>query len=159
MNKPNPNNNDYVNIASYLTRTAKTQPHKRAVVCPAGRDKKGRIAYSHLTFIQLDQESDCLAHGLTAAGITHGTRTVLMVKPSLDFFTLIFALFKTGAVPVVVDPGMGIQRMVGCFKSSVPRHLSASPWPTWFGPFTPNFLKPSKPGSPSVAAGSGEASH
>ena len=43
MNKPNPNNNDYVNIASYLTRTAKTQPHKRAVVCPAGRDKKGRI--------------------------------------------------------------------------------------------------------------------
>jgi len=141
MNKPNPNNNDYVNIASYLTRTAKTQPHKRAVVCPAGRDKKGRIAYSHLTFIQLDQESDCLAHGLTAAGITHGTRTVLMVKPSLDFFTLIFALFKTGAVPVVVDPGMGIQRMVGCFKSSRPEAFIGIPLAHVVRTVYPGFFK------------------
>jgi acyl-CoA synthetase (AMP-forming)/AMP-acid ligase II len=141
MNKPNPNNNDYVNIASYLTRTAKTQPHKRAVVCPAGRDKKGRIAYSHLTFIQLDQESDCLARGLAAAGVTHGTRTVLMVKPSLDFFTLIFALFKTGAVPVVVDPGMGIQRMVGCFKSSRPEAFIGIPLAHVVRTVYPGFFK------------------
>ena len=141
MNKPNPNNNDYVNIASYLTRTAKTQPHKRAVVYPAGRDNKGRIAYSHLTFIQLDQESDCLAHGLAAAGVTHGTRTVLMVKPSLDFFTLIFALFKTGAVPVVVDPGMGIQRMVGCFKSSRPEAFIGIPLAHVVRTVYPGFFK------------------
>ena len=127
MSKPDTDNSDCVNIASYLTRTAKTQPYKRAVIYPAGRDKKGRIAYSHLTFKQLDQESDSLAHGLTAAGVTHGTRTVLMVKPSLDFFTLIFALFKTGAIPVVVDPGMGIQRMVGCFKSSRPEAFIGIP--------------------------------
>ena len=140
MSKLDPDNSDYVNIASYLTRTAETQPHKRAVVYPAGRDKKGRVAYSHLTFQQLDRESDCLAHGLTAAGVTHGTRTVLMVKPSLDFFCLIFALFKTGAVPVVVDPGMGIQRMVACFKSSRPRafigiplaHVVRSVYPGFF---------------------------
>ncbi len=141
MSKPDPNNNDYVNIASYLTRTAKTQPHKRAVVYPAGRDKKGRIAYSHLTFIQLDQESDCLAHGLTAAGVTHGTRTVLMVKPSLDFFALIFALFKTGAIPVVVDPGMGIQRMVGCFKSSRPEAFIGIPLAHVVRTVYPGFFK------------------
>ncbi len=34
----------------------------------------------------------------------------MMVKPSLDFFTIIFALFKAGAIPVVVDPGMGISQ-------------------------------------------------
>ena len=141
MNKPDPNNNDYVNIASYLTRTAKTQPHKRAVVYPAGRDKEGRIAYSHLTFLQLDQESDCLAHGLTAAGVTHGTRTVLMVKPSLNFFVLIFALFKTGAVPVVVDPGMGIQRMVGCFKSSRPEAFIGIPLAHVVRTVYPGFFK------------------
>ena len=140
MSKANSRNSDYVNIASYLTHTAKIQPHKRAVVYPAGRDKKGRVAYSHLTFLQLDRESDCLAHGLTAAGVTHGTRTVLMVKPSLDFFSLIFALFKTGAVPVVVDPGMGIQRMLACFKSSRPEafigiplaHVVRSVYPGFF---------------------------
>ena len=141
MSKPNTSNSDTVNIASYLTRTAKTQPHKRAVVYPAGRDKKGRIAYSHLTFKQLDQESDCLAHGLTAAGVAHGSRTVLMVKPSLDFFVLIFALFKTGAIPVVVDPGMGIQRMVGCFKSSRPEAFIGIPLAHVVRTVYPGFFK------------------
>ncbi len=120
MNTPEPNTEDQVNIAGYLKQAAEHRPYKRAVVCPAGREKKGRVAYAHLTFLQLDQESDRLSHGLTSAGVTRGVRTVLMVKPSLDFFILIFALFKTGAIPVVVDPGMGIHRMVGCFKSTRP---------------------------------------
>ncbi len=107
-----------VNVSVYLRRMAEMQPYKRAVVYPVGWDEKGRIAYTHLTFLQLDQESDYMAHGLENAGITRGTRTVLMVRPSLEFFALTYALFKTGAVPVVVDPGMGTQRMLQCLKES-----------------------------------------
>ena len=81
------------NVASLLKRMARVQPHKKAVIYPFGRDRCGRVAYTHLTFQQLDQESDHLAWGLENAGITRGTRTILMVKPSLDFFTLTFALF------------------------------------------------------------------
>jgi acyl-CoA synthetase (AMP-forming)/AMP-acid ligase II len=29
-----------------------------------------------------------------------------MVRPSPEFFLLMFALFKAGAVPVLVDPGI-----------------------------------------------------
>ena len=47
---------------------ARSQPYKRAVVCPSGRDAEGRVAYTHLTFRQLDIESDCLARGLDDAG-------------------------------------------------------------------------------------------
>lgn len=141
MNKSEPVNSEYVNIASYLKQAAETQPFKRAVVFPATRDKKGRIAYSHLTFLQLDQESDSLAHGLTAAGCIRGTRTVLMVKPSLDFFVLIFALFKIGAVPVVVDPGMGVQRMVGCFKSTRPEAFIGIPLAHLVRTIYPGFFK------------------
>jgi acyl-CoA synthetase (AMP-forming)/AMP-acid ligase II len=50
-----------------------------------------------------------------------------MVKPSIEFFALIFAIFKTGAVPVVVDPGMGIRRMLACFKSTRPQAFIGSP--------------------------------
>jgi acyl-CoA synthetase (AMP-forming)/AMP-acid ligase II len=113
-------NHSYVNVSSYLTRMAIARPYQRAVVYPAGRDRNGRVAYAHLTFRQLDRESDRLAHGLVKAGLTRGTRTILMVKPSLEFLALVFAMFKCGAVPVVVDPGMGIRRMVGCFKESRP---------------------------------------
>ena len=127
MSPSDQHNTDFVNIAAYLNRAAQTQPYKRAVVYPAGRDEYGRITYSHLTFMQLDRESDYLAHGLETAGITRGVRTVLMVKPSIEFFALIFAIFKTGAVPVVVDPGMGIRRMVACFKSTRPQGFIGIP--------------------------------
>jgi acyl-CoA synthetase (AMP-forming)/AMP-acid ligase II len=114
-------------VATYLRTMARIQPYKRAVVCPAGRDSQGRVAYTHLTFRQLDIESDCLAQGLDEAGVSRGVRTILMVKPSLDFFALVFALFKVGAVPVVVDPGMGVSRMLNCLQESRAQALIGIP--------------------------------
>ena len=116
-----------VNIAHRLKHTALRLPYKKAVVAPAGRDRRGRIAYTHLTFEQLDRESDNLARGLNQTGIGRGVKTVLMVKPGIDFFVLIFALFKVGAIPVVVDPGMGIARMLRCLESTAPEAFIGIP--------------------------------
>ena len=116
-----------INISTYLRKMAKKFPSKRAVVCPVGKDKYSRTAYTHLTFHQLDQDSDRLARSLERAGIGRGIRTILMVKPSLNFFIIIFALFKTGAVPVVVDPGMGLTRMISCLKETRPQGFIGIP--------------------------------
>jgi acyl-CoA synthetase (AMP-forming)/AMP-acid ligase II len=116
-----------INVADRLAHTARTRPMRRAVVCPAGRDRCGRVAYAHLTFGQLDRESDAVAHGLQASGIARGTRTILMVRPSIEFFVVIFALFKLGAVPVVVDPGMGIRRLLACYRSTRPQAFIGIP--------------------------------
>ena len=35
-----------------------------------------------------------------------------MVKPGLDLIQIVFALLKLGAVPVVIDPGMGLGRFL-----------------------------------------------
>jgi olefin beta-lactone synthetase len=110
--------NESVNVAYQLQDMARKHPYTPAVVCPLKQNRVYGLAYTHLTFRQLDRESDCLAHGLLKYGIKRGTRTILMVKPSLDFFVLMFALFKTGAVPVVVDPGMGLKRMLNCLSES-----------------------------------------
>lgn len=107
-----------VNVATRLKTMARIQPYRRAVICPTGKDRNGRIAYSHLTFRQLDRESDCFAHGLEAAGIQRGTRTILMVRPSLELFALTYAMLKVGAVFVMVDPGMGVRRMLSCLRES-----------------------------------------
>lgn len=106
------------NVAAHLPKMAEQQPHMRAVVFPTGRDKEGRVSYSHYTYQQLNQTCDKIAHGLESVGIKRGTKTVLMVKPSLDFFALTFALFKVGAVPVMIDPGMGIKRMLHCLRTT-----------------------------------------
>ncbi|WP_457553232.1 fatty acid CoA ligase family protein [Desulfobacula sp.] len=109
------------NISQGLKKIQGKYPFKRAIVYPGGRDKKGRVLYSQMTFSQLEAESDKLAFGLERIGIIRGTRTILMVPPGMEFFITIFAMFKVGAVPVVVDPGMGIERMLQCLKQGKPK--------------------------------------
>jgi len=111
----------YTNISLGLKKTQKKYPYKRAVVYPVKRDKKGHVLYSQMTFTQLEKESDRLAFGLEKIGITRGCRTILMVTPGMEFFITIFAMLKVGAVPVVVDPGMGIDRMLHCLKQGKPK--------------------------------------
>ena len=111
---------DFVNIASHLPRIARQQPETLAVACPAGRDSSGRYRWVRQSFKQLDEESNRLARGLAEAGIGRGVRTVLMVPPTPEFFALTFALFKVGAVPVLVDPGMGIPNLKTCLAEAEP---------------------------------------
>ncbi len=108
------------NVAAHLERMAKEWPHRRAVVVPEGRDAAGRRAYAHLTFAQLEALSSTYAHGLERQGIGRGVRTVLMVTPGLDFVALVFALFKVGAVTVLVDPGIGRKALLTCLAESEP---------------------------------------
>ncbi len=116
-----------VNIASHLPAMARHQPHRQAVVFPHGRDAANRVSYTHLTFRQLDDESDRIAAGLIDHGITRCMRTVLMVTPSLDFFALTFALFKIGAVPVLIDPGMGVKNLGKCLAEAQPEAFIGVP--------------------------------
>lgn len=118
---------DQVNIAERLRESARLYPHQKAVVFPAGRDSQGRVTYSHLTFVQLDEESDRLAKGLIDFGVQPGHRLVLMVRPSLEFIALTFALFKTGAVAVLIDPGMGRSNIFDCLVTVEPDGFVAIP--------------------------------
>ena len=108
------------NIADGLTAIAQQRPDAIAVFAPSGRDAAGRTRHTHLTFRQLDELSDLAAVGLTRDGICDGSRTVLMVRPSLAFFALTFGLFKAGAVPVLVDPGLGIKNIGPALAEAAP---------------------------------------
>lgn len=109
-----------VNIASHLPAMARHQPDALAVVVQGSRAADGRHSYEEWTAAKLNEESDRVAHGLMELGIVRGTRTVLMVTPSLAFFSLTFALFKVGAVPVMVDPGMGVRNLKTCLEEAQP---------------------------------------
>lgn len=108
------------NIAEHLTRMAVDRPHQIAIFVPAGQDRFGRQAHTHLTYAQLEAQTNQLAAGLTAVGIGQGVRTVLMVRPSLELFLLMFALFKAGAVPVLVDPGIDRAALGQCLAQAEP---------------------------------------
>jgi len=100
-----------VNIATALADAARRDPSAPALILPDG---------SRVSYRDLDADADRIARGLAAAGVVPGTRTVLMVPPGREFFPLVFGLFRAGAVPVVVDPGMGVARMRSCLAEASP---------------------------------------
>lgn len=106
------------NIARHLPIMAAAQPDALAVAQQIRT--AGRFTYTRFSAWDLEQESNRLAHGLLRIGIGPGVRTVLMVKPSIEFFCLTFALFKAGAIPVMVDPGMGIRNLKECLAEAAP---------------------------------------
>src|SRR5438309_11200544 len=108
-----------LNIAAPLPLMADRRPDHPAVIRP-------HIG-AHLTFRQLNEECDRYAWGLSRLGVGRGTRTLLMVKPGGDFFSLTFALFKLGAVPVLIDPGMGKANLLGCIEEADPEAFIAVP--------------------------------
>lgn len=115
------------NIASWLPEMARLQPGKSAVVVPDGRGADGRARWVSLDFAALDERSDRYGQALRLAGITRGTRTVLMVKPGLDFFALVFGLFKIGAVIVLVDPGLDRRALSQCLREAQPQAFVGIP--------------------------------
>ncbi|MBN1866743.1 AMP-binding protein [Candidatus Sumerlaeota bacterium] len=118
---------DSINIASHLPRMARLQPDETAIVVQKVSRATRRIRYRSWTFARLDEESDAIARGLARIGVGRGVRTVLMVKPGFDFFALAFALFKVGAVPVLIDPGMGVRNLKACLAQAAPEAFIGIP--------------------------------
>jgi acyl-CoA synthetase (AMP-forming)/AMP-acid ligase II len=110
---------DIVNISRPLTEMAGLQPDTPAIIFP----QEGRS----LTFRELDQDSDRLAAGLGTIGIVRGTRVALLVPPSPELFAVTFAMFKAGAVPVFIDPGIGARNMKGCLAEAEPEAFIGIP--------------------------------
>ncbi|HMC12032.1 MAG TPA: AMP-binding protein, partial [Pirellulaceae bacterium] len=116
-----------VNAGLRLSETARLNSHGIAVAMPRGRDAAGKRIYESLTFRQLDDDSDLLADGLASIGVKPGMRLVLMVPPSIDFISLVFAMFKAGVVTVLIDPGMGRRNLVHCLADSEPEGFIGIP--------------------------------
>ncbi|MBK9669487.1 MAG: AMP-binding protein [Thermomonas sp.] len=111
------------NIAAALPRLARERPDQVAMRCP-GRRGGYQVA---ITYAQLDARSDAIAAGLARRGIVRGTRTVVMVRPTPEFFLLMFALFKAGAVPVLVDPGIDRRALKQCLDEARPEAFIGIP--------------------------------
>jgi acyl-CoA synthetase (AMP-forming)/AMP-acid ligase II len=107
-----------LNVSSFLSSQAKKSPEAKAIVYPLKPNFWSPKSYVDLSFSELDTMVDALMHQFLSSGVKCGTRVLLMVKPGLDLIQIVFALLKLGAVPVVIDPGMGLGRFFDCAKQS-----------------------------------------
>ena len=109
------------NVGAHLARQAIARSEQPAVVVPRGRGTGGRREYESLSFAALDALCDRYAHGLQALGVQRGDRVLVLVRQGFELIALVFALFKMGAVPVMIDPGMGREAFLGCVARARPR--------------------------------------
>jgi acyl-CoA synthetase (AMP-forming)/AMP-acid ligase II len=97
-----------------LAANAAALPDKAAFIYP----EKG--IWKTVTYAGLLDSADRFARGLEACRVEPGMRAALMTPPSADFFALAFALLKTGVVPIIVDPAIGLKKAGECLHESRP---------------------------------------
>jgi len=112
---------------SAASASASAAANDRKVRCA---EHEGRIDYLELTFRELEAEVDAWCAKLIrqSGGETwRGVRTLVMLRQGLPLIAAVFALFKLGAVPIIIDPGMGLKNFLRCVARSRPKALVGIP--------------------------------
>lgn len=108
------------NVAFGLDEMAAKIPNSKAIYYPVKKKSAHHYLYNDITFLSLKNESNRIAKGLLEYGFRPGDHVALMVTPSIDFFSLTFALFKAGIVPILIDPGIGLRNLKTCLNEAKP---------------------------------------
>lgn len=119
---------ELTNIADILPSRAAELGDAIAIRCPGRKGRDGFARYDlTISYRALDARVEALARGLQAYGIGRGTRAVVMLKPSIEFFLVMFALLRNGAVPVLIDPGIARSALKQCLREAEPQAFIGIP--------------------------------
>ncbi|MBF0365098.1 MAG: AMP-binding protein, partial [Oligoflexia bacterium] len=123
-----------MNIANRIRNFSKEHPHKLAIISEldAGREQ---------TFQELEMLSNKIAKYLATLGIRRSDKVVIFVRPRLHFPAIMWALFKLGAIPVLIDPGMGKKNLLQAILDTAPKAMIAEPIVFLAKIFYPKFFK------------------
>jgi len=81
---------------------------------------RGSPHYDALDFAALSSRINAYERGLASAGLRAAERVIMLVTPGADFLALSYAVMGRGAVPVFIDPGMGVDAVVACMREAEP---------------------------------------
>ncbi|WP_321371640.1 AMP-binding protein [uncultured Desulfuromusa sp.] len=115
------------NIAAHLPAMAAQQPTTAAVHFPYKHDKNNQVFYQTLTYAELEQQSNHIAAGFRVDRNQARRPHRAYGETRLDFFALTFAMFKVGAVPILIDPGMGVKNLKVCLAEADPEAFVGIP--------------------------------
>ncbi len=107
-----------INIAQFLPEFAAQEPERDAVRIAKGVG--AGFTLTSITYAELESRSNRIARGLRERGLRPGDRVCLFVRPGFELIAITFALMKAGAVPVLIDPGMGRRSLLSCVERMKP---------------------------------------
>lgn len=129
------------NVFSLLEAQANLQPGKTALVQAGCRNRQGKFQYSVSSFAQLITDIEALSAGFAGLGIRQGSKVLILVKPDMALVSITYALFRLGAIPVIIDPAIGFSRMLHCIEEAAPDAVLALPLIHGIRPLFPRAFK------------------
>ncbi|MCL2819089.1 MAG: fatty acid CoA ligase family protein [Actinomycetia bacterium] len=106
-----------MNTASLIEGQAQRLPDKPAIIFHG----------ESITFKELDETINRFANYFTKKGIKPSDKVLLLIRPSIELPATVFALFKIGAIPVFIDPGMGARNLLGAIAKVAPDAMVTIP--------------------------------
>ena len=88
------------NLGDYIKELAVQKPEESAIIYPV------RVSYT-----DMNTRIDRLCHGLSQVGIKKGSKIIVLTTTDSNFYTLVSSLLRIGAIPVLIDPGVGTRVM------------------------------------------------
>ncbi|KAG0650484.1 Acyl-ligase [Hyphodiscus hymeniophilus] len=82
-----------------------------------------RAQNERLTYRELDERSNVLAHGLRERGVRKGDRVAVSLGNSWEFASLTYALFKLGAILVPLNPAFNATQVISALAHLEAAHL------------------------------------
>ncbi|MDR0351531.1 MAG: AMP-binding protein [Puniceicoccales bacterium] len=110
------------NLTEDIDILAKTKPDLCAVMVPR-RDLFGRLSYENISFYRLNQDITRVMVNLSAVKVCSGSRVLMMLRPGYEFICVFFSLLRLGAVPIVIDSGLGLRKFFSCAERSKPEFV------------------------------------
>ena len=105
-------------VEQFLEDSARQYPNKVGLI----------VGNERLTYRQIEERANQLAHALIAAGVDRGDRVVTCLPNSVDVVLAIFGTLKAGAVFVVVNPTTKADKL-----TYILNNCRASAMITWSG--------------------------
>ena len=123
-----PENANSANVGARLRIQAAIAPDAIAIASPSGSHRqRDHRPYETISMAELERKSSSIAAGLQELGLGPGKRIALLVRFGEDFIALVFAVLKTGATLVLIDPGMGRKNLIDCLAATQPDGFIAIP--------------------------------
>ena len=85
-----------MNILSLLAGKSEKHPNKIAFAFHQNKTNE----YDEISFSELESKSSRVAIFLSNNGFTRGMKTLVLVRPSIEFIILVYGMFKLGVVPI-----------------------------------------------------------
>ncbi len=104
-------------ILEALATRALDTPGRTAMTSPRGT----------LTCLEIEALSNQAARAFRKLGLGRGSRTALLVTPGPEMMIMAFGLIKIGAVPVMIDPGIGRKNFSACINEAEPEAFFGIP--------------------------------